>query len=227
MRSMKKIRNNACFRRGENKPTAIIVDDHPVVRFIAKHVLTEAGVEVVSEADNGEDAIRFVESFQPDMVILDLKLPDMDGLAAIIQLRERDNPPEVLIMTAQPIDTYAKRCWEAGASGFVSKEQDTASFAEGVKAILKGYTFFPQSVGKTWGSANSTEVDLGKLSSRERVVMNFIIQGVKNKDIAELLSLSPKSISTYKTRIFKKLHVRNIVELADTARRYGLLDSEG
>ncbi|QEM80327.1 response regulator transcription factor [Halomonas binhaiensis] len=224
MRSIRKIGNNAGFGREENKATAIIVDDHPVARFLVKHVLTEAGVEVVSEASNGEDAIRLVEYIQPDMVILDLKLPDMDGLTATVKLREQENPPVIFIMTAQSVEAYGKRCREAGASGFISKEQDVAVFVEGIKAILRGYTFFPQNMERAWGHTNSGEESLGKLSVREKMVMDYIIRGMKNKDISELLSLSPKSISTYKTRVFKKLKVNNVIELADAARRYSLLE---
>lgn len=200
----------------------LIVDDHPIVRMAARTLLEREGYEVIAEAEDGVGAVSLCQEHVPDVVILDLGLPRLDGLSVLERLRALDPPPRIMVFTGLAPVLYAKRCIEAGASAFVRKDEDSSILIGALKAVLSGYSYLPDALRLT--PRSQTESDrLERLSNREFEVMRQLAKGASNNEIAETMFLSAKTISTYKTRIMDKLQVRSLAELLDLANRRGMI----
>ena len=200
----------------------LIVDDHPTIRFATRLLLEREGYEVVGEAHDGVTAVSLSQEYSPDVVILDLGLPRLDGLSVLERLRALDPPPRILVFTGLPPRLFAKRCIEAGASAFVRKDEDLQIFSGALKAVLNGYSYLPDAL-RMAPRSNSESDRLERLSNREFEVMRQLAKGASNNEIAEAMILSAKTISTYKTRIMDKLQVRSLAELLDLANRHEML----
>lgn len=203
----------------------LIVDEQPVTRQALRQIVESEGLEVIAEADNGMDALQQARQHRPDLMILELSIPRLGGLEVLQRMAVQQSPVRVLVLTSQDSEYFAGRCLSAGASGFVSKHQDGEVVREALRAILQGHSFFP---AHALGSVNSTEAggaeDLHRgLSVREVTVLQMLARGLSNIAIAEQLSLSDKTVSTYKVRLMQKLHAKSLVELIDIGRRHGVL----
>lgn len=202
----------------------MIVDDHPVVRLAVRVLLEPQGYEVVGEADNGIDALQLARSSLPDVVILDIGIPKLDGLQVITRLRAMESNIRILVLTSLRTDSIASRCLQAGASGFISKNNDLSDLAGAVKAVMPGYSFFPQEMlGVTTEAKQSEQHMLASLSNRELMVLQQLAKGLTNKQIADAMLLSNKTISTYKTRLLQKLNVKSLVALLEFANRNAVI----
>ncbi|WP_216891531.1 response regulator transcription factor [Pseudomonas putida] len=204
----------------------VIVDDHPFIRSSVSMQLRQDRLEVVGQADNGVDAVRLVREHVPDLVVLDLVLPDMDGLQVLLRIREMPQPPKVLVLTSHLADYFSLRCMRAGASGFLSKSDNLDELSKAVLALRSGYSYFPD---VSYSSVNrkdmiTTEAQrIAALSDREVIIFQYLARGMSNKTIGELMLISNKTVSTYKTRLLEKLRVSSLIELADLARRNQLI----
>lgn len=196
----------------------IIVDDHPVVRFAVKMLLEKSGLEVVAETDNGVDALAKVREYKPDLVILDIGLPKIDGFQVIERLRALGQPLKILVLTSQASAHFAQRCQNSSADGFVTKTDDLSELNDAIKLVMRGISYFPQT------SHNSQSHMLEELSDRELSVLMLIGKGLRNKQIADQLMLSEKTISTYKHRLKIKLNASSLIELIDFARNNTLIN---
>ena len=199
---------------------AIIVDDHPFILATVRMLVINAGFQVVAECDNGIEALQQCESLQPDLLVLDLGIPGLGGLEVIRHLRERKNACKIVVLTSQNSEQFTLPCIQAGASGYVSKNDNLSMLTDVINAVMSGYSLFPQVSAATGETTAAGTEKLARLSHREMLVMKYLINGLSNKEIAETLSLSEKTISTYKTRLYTKLNVSNLLELADVASRY-------
>lgn len=207
------------------KRKILIVDDHPVVVLSLKIILEQNGFQVIAETNNGVDALKLIKELSPDAVILDIGIPQLDGLEVIERSRKLLKCPPILVLTAQPSDHFVSRCIQAGASGFVSKQKDMYEVTSALKAILTGHSYFPivnnsNMISKS--SQDETEL-IKKLSTREMVVLQQLAIGLSNKEIAERMLLSNKTISTYKTRLLEKLNAKTLVDIIDIAKRHQLI----
>ncbi|ACK44711.1 response regulator transcription factor [Shewanella baltica] len=207
------------------KKKILIVDDHPVVVLALKIILEQSGFEVIAETNNGVDALKLIKNLSPDAVILDIGIPQLDGLEVIERSRKLPNSPSILVLTAQPSEHFVSRCIQAGASGFVSKLKDMTEVTGALKAILTGHSYFPiQSNSNIISKSSQDEAELiKKLSTREMVVLQQLATGLSNKEIAERMLLSNKTISTYKTRLLDKLNARTLVDIIEIAKRQSLI----
>lgn len=203
----------------------LIVDDHPLFRFAVKLIVQRNEMEVVGEAGDGAGAVAQTRALSPDLVILDLGIPTMGGLQVLQHLTQLDSPPRVLVLTSQPSESFAVRCAQAGAQGFVSKDEDLLDLEEALKTLRAGRLYFPAEVltatrrpGKTSGSNG-----ISQLSNREIAVLERLVRGWENKRIAEDLLLSNKTVSTYKARLLRKLNVDNLVDLVEVAKLHALV----
>lgn len=205
--------------------SVLIVDDHPVIRLAVRVLLEKSGMQVVGEADNGVDAVQLVRDLAPDVVILDIGIPKLDGLTVISRIKALAGPSEILVLTSQTADAACRRCIQLGARGFVNKEEDLGSLVNALKAVAAGYTFFPSltfdSVRTSDNLSESEQIRL--LTDREMVVLQYLAQGFSNKEIGEKLLLSNKTVSTYKTRLLQKLAMTSLVDLAEFAKRNSLV----
>lgn len=204
--------------------SVLIVDDHPVIRLAVRVLLEKHGMRVVGEADNGVNAVQLVRELTPQVVILDIGIPKLDGFSVISRIKALQVRSEILILTSQPADSVCRRCIQLGARGFVNKEEDLGSLITAIKAVDAGYTFFPS---LTFDSVNPseklTELDqIRSLTDREVTVLQYLAQGYSNKQIGERLLLSNKTVSTYKTRLLQKLGAASLVDLAEFAKRNAL-----
>ena len=204
----------------------VIVDDHPVIRFAVKMLLEKAEMRVVAETDNGIDAIQKSRDLLPDLVLLDIGLPQIDGFQVLERLRSLAIPLKILVLTSQASAHFAQRCQQAGADGFVNKTDDLSELADAIRVVMRGYSYFPCnhnfSPGVTAGAGDDSKL-LSDLSDRELSVLILIAKGMGNKQIGEQLLLSEKTISTYKHRLKQKLNAHTLIELIDFARRNELL----
>ena len=203
----------------------LVVDDHPAIRMAVNILLQQDDHHIVAEVDNGVDAVSMARKYQPDMVVLDIGIPRLDGIEVIKRLKEMDADIKVVILSAQATHHIMVRCLQAGANGFISKLDDLSLLKTVLVKIGKGQLYFPRDV--IAGAKNAHEVDrkdlLSALSDREMSVLLQICQGHTNKQIAESMLLSEKTVSTYKTRLMKKLNITNIIDLISLARRQKLL----
>lgn len=205
---------------------ALIVDDHPLIRSSVKILLKREQFDVVLESDNGTDAVHLAKEHEPGLIVLDLAMPKLGGLDVIKRLSTLKLPSRVLVLTSHSALFYALRCMKAGAAGFVSKSNDLDEFIKAVRAISSGYTFFPNlatnSVRRT--DIDATELELiQSLSDRELAILQQLAYGFSNKEIADAMLISNKTVSTYKTRIIEKLRVTSVVYLAEFAKRNNLV----
>jgi len=204
----------------------LVVDDHPFIRASVCMQLRQDQHEVVGQADNGIDAVRLARECSPDIVILDLLIPGLDGLEVISRIKGLERPCKLLVLTSQPAESYSLRCMKAGASGFVSKTDDLVALSKAMVVVLSGYTFFP-AVALSTVNRRELEDDeaqsIARLSDRELMILQQLAKGMSNKAIGEAMLLSNKTISTYKARLIEKLKVTSLIDLADFARRNGVV----
>jgi DNA-binding NarL/FixJ family response regulator len=202
--------------------SVVVVDDHPAICLAVKATLEAAGgFEVVGEAASGQPALAIIRERSPTLVILDLDLPGMSGLSLIGRIRAERPDIKVLVLSAQQETIFATRAMQAGASGFISKNEDMHKMAEAAQSVLAGYSVFPTAAIASF--TNTGASPLSSLTDRELAVLQHLARGMNNRDIGELLLISNKTVSTFKARIFEKLGISTIVELVDFARRHQLI----
>ncbi|PTA93654.1 fimbriae biosynthesis transcriptional regulator FimZ [Kosakonia sp. H7A] len=209
------------------KPASVIImDEHPIVRMSIEVLLEKnKNVEVVLKTDDSRTALDYIRAQPVDLVILDIELPKTDGFSLLRRIKAIREDVNVLFLSSKSESFYAARAIRAGANGFVSKRKDLNDIYNAVKMILAGYSFFPSETltyinhpGKRKGEPRDMP-----LSNREVTVLRYLANGLSNKEIAEQLLLSNKTISAHKSNIFAKLGVHTIVELIDYAKSHELL----
>lgn len=198
--------------------SVLIVDDHATVRFALRMLLEREHFHVIGEVRDGEVATQAARELCPDVVILDISLPGIDGLSVLKRLRRLEPPPRILVLTGQPPELFARRCLDGGASAFVRKDEDLEALVFALKAMIKGYSIFPELPTQS-GQLLSEKQRLEKLSDQEIAVLRLLVDGCSNNMIADRMHLSAKTVSTYKTRILEKLEINTLVELIDLSRR--------
>lgn len=196
--------------------TWLIIDDHPAICFAVKAILTPLGNNSIITATNGMVALAKIKELQPQLVILDIMLNKMDGLQILQHIRQMNSSIKVIVYSSLPAEIYAERVWRAGACGFFSKEQDVSQLVPLCQVVLQGYHCFPQGTFTALLNAPTQNEDImDRLSDRELTVLRYLSEGLSNKEIADRLLLSNKTISTYKTRLMDKLKVQGADGLAN------------
>ena len=189
-------------------------------------MLENAGHEVVGEASNGVEVVSQVRSLSPELIILDMDMPHLDGFAVLQRLHAEPDPAKIIVFSGLDASRYAVRCARAGASAFVPKDGDLNQLVSAVQVVLSGYKLFPvNEYSSVDGSATlASEKELIEtLSDRELTVLRALALGHRIKDIASELLLSEKTVSTYKSRLIAKLQVGNFLELVELAKRNDLI----
>lgn len=188
--------------------------------------------EVIGEADNGFDAVRMVETLQPDILLLDISMPGMNGVDCIKELRSRGYGCPVLVLTMYDDEAYIKEVMQAGANGYVLKKSADTELIEGILRIHSGKKYLTDTVSQTLIDSllrvpapqeSDTNSPYKLLSIREREVLRYLAQGHTNSEIAKMLTLSPKTIDTYRSRIMNKLGIHKKSELVNYAIQYKLI----
>lgn len=206
--------------------SVFIIDDHPVIRLAVRMLLENEGYSVVGESDNGVDAMQMVRECLPDLIILDISIPRLDGLEVLSRFHTMAIPLKILVLTAQSPALFAVRCMHSGAAGYVCKQEDLSELLSAIKAVLSGYNYFPsQAINKLHLQGDERcELELFKqVNDRELMVLQLFAQGRSNKEIAQGMFLSNKTVSTYKKRLMQKLRAKSLVELIEMAKRNALV----
>lgn len=209
--------------------TILIVDDHPAFRLVVKtHLQQLLGVFNVFEAENGQTAVEIARQEQPELAILDLDIPRINGLEVIPRLKLAHSGIRVLVLSGQDASTFAPRAMRAGAHGFIAKSQEMKEIMRGVEAVMAGYTVFPMSIGGAAialsASADEEEEKLKQLSDKELMILQMLSKGMSNKKIGDALFISDKTVSTYKSRIQEKLGLSSLAGLIEFATLQRLVD---
>ncbi|MCK1793142.1 response regulator transcription factor [Pseudomonas violetae] len=206
--------------------SALIVDDHPVVRAAVKIVLRQEGFHRIYEASCGNEVMLMIREHQPELLVLDLSLPTLDGLEVLARIHDSGARCRVVVFTSQEAMHYQDRCIRAGASAYVPKSNDLQDLHKAIHAVMAGYTLFAQLVSNSVALSvlqRSEGQRISQLSDRELTILRYLANGISNKEIAATLHLSHKTVSTYKTRLIEKLDVKSSVYLRDFALRNRLI----
>jgi two-component system, NarL family, response regulator NreC len=205
----------------------LIVDDHAVVRAGLKLLLeAEDDLEAVGEAGSARDAIFEARSLKPDVVLLDVVMPDQSGLEIIQQLLHENDDGKVLVLSMQDEPRYVREAFEAGASGYVLKEAADAEVVAAIREVAKGGRYVNPELGARLIAAESEErkrADEDPLSEREREVLRLLALGHTNQEIAEQLYISVRTAETHRAHIMQKLRLSSRAELVRFALDQGLL----
>ncbi len=209
----------------------ILADDHTVVRAGLRAVLSVAkDIEVIGEAKNGREAVAMAERFNPDVVVLDLDMPEMDGAEATKQIVAKALAARVLILTMHVEEEYLIPLMEAGAAGYLVKTAADRELVDAVRAVANGDVYVRPAAARVLAK-NLTKKDpaaaerdqFEKLTQRERDVLRFVAQGYSAPEIGEKLFISPKTVDTYKQRIQEKLGLAHRSDYVQLALKLGLL----
>jgi len=195
----------------------LIVDDHPIIRSglnqLIRKIVDDAEID---ETGRGEEAIEMSRSRQYDLIMLDIALPDMNGLTVLTHIKDKKPECPVIVLSIFPENMYALRVLKAGASGYLVKESDHTVFTAAIRRVLEGGRYVSPTMVEMLVGNIQTKTGAAKqeaLSDREFQIMNLIASGKKPRDIAEMLCLSARTVSTYRMRILKKLCLKGNAEL--------------
>jgi len=205
----------------------LLVDDHAMIRDGLKALLERAAdISVVGEADNGRDAVRRADELKPDVVVMDLTMPELNGIDATRLVLEKCPATQVVMLSMHSSSEYVFRAFEAGATGFVLKESAGEEVAVAVRAARAGQRYLSRSIAAIQWAAQSRArptSPLKSLSTREREVLQLVVEGRSSTEIAATLHLSPKTVETYRVRLMAKLGVHGVPGLVRFAVEHGLI----
>ncbi|MGP5308334.1 UvrY/SirA/GacA family response regulator transcription factor [Vreelandella alkaliphila] len=205
----------------------LIADDHHLVRTSIAHLLNEeCDIKVVGEVDDGESAVAQCRRLKPDVVVMDIRMPGIGGLEATRRIHRTMEDVKVLILTAHIEDSALRLMLEAGAIGFLSKGADTSEMTDAIRQVFHGKRYVSQEIAQRLALSHFTDEDnpFRHLSHRELQIALMIVNCQRVQDISDRLHLSPKTVNTYRYRLFDKLEVATDVELTHLALRHGLVE---
>ncbi len=216
------------------KKTVLIVDDHPLFREGLKSLLAgHSGFEVIGEAGTGNEALLKAEKLRPDLVVMDLSLPDKSGIGVTRSMRDLLPETRIMMLSMHSKIEYITEAFQAGATGYVVKESASEKLIECLETVSKGEYFIDGSLSHAVAknlmesgekAAKITDAGYSTLTSREQQVMRLIAEGLTTKKIAKKLFISPKTVENHRTNIMNKLEVHSTMELVRYAARLGLID---
>lgn len=209
------------------KTRVLIADDHTIVRS-GLHLLleSESDLEVVGEATDGLEALELAEQLQPDIVIMDIGMPELNGIEATREIKAKHPDVEVLILTMHRSDEYFFQVLEAGASGYVLKGAETTDLLGAVRAVARGDVFLYPSVARQLVRKFLSQSDADppggpNLTKREREILKLLAEGYTTKEIADQLVVSPSTVHSHRTNLMQKLNLSKRHELVQYAREHG------
>lgn len=214
----------------KDKIRLLIADDHTIVRNGVRMLLeNEKDVDVIGEALDGEQAVELAEQFQPDVILMDISMPGINGMEATRQIKEKFPEIQILALTMHHSDEYFFAMLKAGASGYLLKTAETDELLNALHTVARGEAFlYPSMIKRLIQDYISTKQNPGDpglpaLSKRETDILHLLAEGFSNKEIAEKLVVSQSTIHTHRSRIMKKLDLHSHYDLIQFARKHGLI----
>ena len=212
----------------------ILAEDHTIVRKGLSALLAdEAGIEVLAEAEDGSEAVRLVEELHPDVVLMDLSMPVLNGLEATRQIKQRAPKVKVLVLTRHTDEEYVFQILRAGASGYVVKQAAPAELVSAIHSVFQGDSFLSPVISRMvideyiQKAEAMVKDSYEQLTDRERGILQLIAEGRSSREIAELWQVSEKTVGTHRTHLMEKLNLHNIAELTRYALRKGVIKLDG
>lgn len=208
----------------------LLADDHAIVRRGLRSLLEEAGVEVVAEAADGLEAVRLCEEHRPDIVILDIGMPKLNGIDVAARTQKLDRPPGVIILSMHSDESYVLRALAAGARAYLLKDATDEDLLPALRAVASGRPYFSPAITallvedyvrrlQTRGLADSHHL----LTDREKEVLQLLAEGRSNKEVATLLDLGLSTVETHRANLMQKLNLHNTAEIVLYAVRKGII----
>jgi NarL family two-component system response regulator LiaR len=207
----------------------LIADDHAVVRRGLRAFLsTQAGIEVVAEAGTGEDAVRLVKTLSPDVVVMDLLMPAMDGFDSTLEVRQSNPETQIVILTSYTAEGHILRALRAGALSYLPKESEPREIATAIRAAARGEAFVAPSIGarrmRHLAARPREAAGIGQLTARELEVLRLIADGLSNAAISDRLVIGTGTVKTHVSNILGKLGLDDRTQAAALAWQQGLID---
>ncbi len=203
----------------------LIADDHALVRDGLRMILeAEDDLSVVGTAANGRDAIAQAEALRPDVIIMDIAMPQLNGIEATAIICSALPEARVIVLSMHQTREHVHRAMQAGAEGYILKESAGTEVVKAVRSVMKGHRYFSHGLD-FHPAAHPPKSPLDLLSRREREVLQLVVEGRTSAEIADALSLSPKSVETYRSRLMLKLGLTNIPSLVKFALLHGITPS--
>ena len=207
----------------------MLVDDHDLVRTGIKRLLEDhPNIEIVGEAVNGEQALQQVTEYDPDVVLMDINMPGIGGLEATRKMLQRKPQLKIIVVTMHEDDLFPQRCLKAGALGYVTKGAKVDEILQAIRAVMTNKRYLSPSIAQQIALSQVGEdatSPFESLSEREMQVLIMMMNGQTIRAISERLCLSPKTVSTYRSRLYAKLGVQNDIELTRLALLHGLVEN--
>lgn len=213
-----------------NKITVLVAEDHTIVRKgICSLIDGKADIVVVGEAEDGRDAITKTEALKPDVVLMDITMPHLNGLEATRQIKKLFPQVKILALTMYNNEEYILQILQAGASGYVIKQAAPAELISAIHAVYQGDSYLSPSISKTIideylrHNTPTASAEHEKLTEREREVLQLIAEGYSNREIADKLQVSIKTVGVHRTNLMEKLEIHNVTDLVKYALRKGII----
>lgn len=198
----------------------VTADDHAILtKGIKMFVDRTEDIKIVGEAKNGQELLEVVKAEKPNVILMDIDMPKMNGISALRQIDLKHSSIKVVMLSMHPEEIYGNTSRKLGAYGYVSKSSDPSKFIEAIRAVHSGNFYFN---GENHSPKTNKLKNQRKLSKREGEVLQLIASGNSNKDIAEQLCISDKTVSTYKVRLMIKLGAKSVVDLVNFSKNYPL-----
>jgi len=212
--------------------TVVLADDHTLVRAGVRSLLqTFPNVEVLAETGDGLEALQLVEDLQPDLLLLDITLPGMNGLEVADRLRRAGARSRVLMLSMHAGPEYVARALRAGATGYLIKDSAVSELEQALRKVFLGRRYLSRSIDEEVvegfvKSAGATRSDLSVLTPRQREILQLIAEGLGTRQVAERLNISIKTVETHRAQIMERLGIRDVPGLVRFAIRVGLIASD-
>ena len=205
----------------------ILADDHALVRTGLKRLIDDVdGLSVIAEAENGSEAVKHVNELKPDVAILDINMPELNGIKATEILRRDHSELKIIIISMHSDELFPQRLLKAGANAYLTKDSGIDEISHAIFEVMDNRTYICTEVAQKLAVANNNGgcSPFEHLSKRELEVLGLMITGMKVCDISDKLCLSPKTVSTYRYRLLSKLSVQNDIELTKLAMQHGFIE---
>lgn len=216
------------------KIRVLVADDHAIIREGLRVMLgNQPDMEVVAVATNGREAIRLVNEYEPDVAVVDISMPELNGIEVIQQMMPSHRPVQVVVLSIHETKPYVYRALKAGARGYLVKETAGVEVVDAVRAVYRGERYLSQSIADLLTNASFQNLEspievrpLEMLSSREREILQLVAEGKTSQEIAERLSISSKTVDTYRSRLMRKIGVQDMAGLVKFAIQHGVISLE-
>ena len=210
----------------------LLAEDHTLVRAGLRALLKDAaGVEIVAETGDGQDALRLIRAHRPDIALLDIAMPGLNGLDVLIRVKEECPDVRVIILSMHANDEYVRQALRAGAAGYVLKDAGAADLEQAIRAAVRGEPYLSPAVSRRvieeYSQGHGAEPGLPEaLTPRQREILQLVAEGHTTKDIAHVLNLSGKTVETHRAQLMERLGIHDVPGLVRYAIRMGLVSVE-